>query len=414
MEFNLKFSKFIMFIGLVCSISCVNAQSIVLDPMLLDSSAEANSQLFERILSVENEEERYASITSYIDTYGPWVTLAGRDMVARIHVVSYLLQKRMDSTASLLLKNNIVDGWLSYRFNNGVANDFLFSLEGGNLSYIVSLFEYSPSGINTPFVVNLKGDKVTPLAVIASKKLTDIPNYESVLLALLDAGADPHKKSPSGLSPMLIASSANNVDFVRISQSFISNQDSTVKGLLSNTPLGSSEMLEMQAVADALIEREMADDANNYDQQKLHGLWIQMIIKGYNVPADLIYDLLKKQPGFSIDYKSDDGINGIMASTLSELYGGNVEYAKKLINRGAQASQLISVSEGDDEVKINLIQLALQKDNYKIVALLVSNNVNFVTLPDNDEIFILSQALEQKSFKSAFILKEALSVYLEE
>lgn len=380
----------------------------VIDPMTIETNVEANSQLFERILNIKDEAERYQSITVYIDSFGPWVGISTSTENVKIHVGSYLLQKGMVSDAVTLLKNNDMEGWLSYRFKDGVANNFLFALDGGSTDFLYALFEHAPSGINANFPVDLQGGMASPLGILASSRYAELPYYESVLIAALSAGGNPHKKLPSGISPMIIASSSNNMDFVRITQTFLSDQDGTVNGLLTNTPLEQSELLEMQAIADALIEKS-AEETSQFNYAKLHDLWIQMIMKGYNTPADLIYDELVKRPEFDIDASVEDGLTPLMASTLSNLYGGNVEYAKLLLDRGADPDVLIDIGE---EVKVNLIQLSLQNDNHKMVALYISAGVNFVTLPDDDEVFILSQALEQNAFKSAYIIKEALSATL--
>jgi ankyrin repeat protein len=408
MEFIVRLIPF-LFAAFVATTHLTSfGQSSVIDPMSIKSEVDSSSFLFERVLSESEPSKRYHSIKAFLDNSGPWITLQIDGEVARVHVTSYLLQKGMVEDAIIILKNNDVRGWLSYRFKAGVANDFMFALDSDSLDYIYALIDNSPSGINSVFPIDLAGNKASPLGILAAGKYADKPYYEILLTKLLNAGANPHLKLPSGISPMLIASSSNNMDFVRISQTYLSEQDSTVNGLLSNTPLASDQLLEMQAIADALIEKG-SSETDNYNFEKLHSLWVQMILKGYNVPADLIYDLLVKREEFSIDYKSPGGLSALMSTSLSDLYGGNVEYAKKLMERGADPKSVIVVNSGNDgDIKINLIQLSLQKDNHKIIALSISKGVNFITLPDNDDIFILAQALEQKAFKSAFILKEAL------
>ena len=139
-------------------------------------------------------------------------------------------------------------------------------------------------------------------------------------------------------------------------------------------------------------------------------MWVQMILKGYNLPADLMYDELKTRPEFNINAKAPGGFSPLMAATMSPLYGGNVEYAKLLIERGAKANILIDIpGEGEGEsVKVNFIQLALQRDNFKIVAIMISNNVNFISAPQDEDVLLLSEAMSQKAYVSAAILKQAL------
>ena len=142
-----------------------------------------------------------------------------------------------------------------------------------------------------------------------------------------------------------------------------------------------------------------------------------MILKGYNIAADLMYEKLTTYPKFSIDYRDNGGLSGLMAATLSEVYGGNVEYAKKLIDLGADPTVLINVQgiPGEEEpIKINLIQLALEKDNYKVVGLLIVSGVDFLFLPGSDELLMLHSAMEQKAFKSAEMIRQAIMQSMKE
>lgn len=383
----------------------------VADPLAIPYEQEVSIDLVEKTLQADNEVERHLGLSSLIKTFGPWITLQYNEQKMRIHIITYLLQKNLQQDAVSLIKSKEVPGWLSYRFQNGVANDFLFALDAGRIDYVLGLIEYAPEGVNSTFPVTLDGDLISPLSLLATDKYRKLPQYEVVLRALLKAGANPFAELPNGLSPMVISASTNNLAFSRIVNAFEAEKKGDGNDLFKNTPLSEDEVLEMQAIADALIERQ-ASQEDNYDFKSLHQLWIKMIIKGYNVPADIIYDKLISYKDFSIDYRSGEkGLTALMASTLSNLYGGNVEYAKRLIARGADPKALIDVS-GDGATKatrINLIQLALQNDNYKVVALLIQNGVNFVLLPDDEDTLILSEAMQQRAFKSAYVIKEAIN-----
>jgi hypothetical protein len=389
----------------------------VLDPMQLEQKAEQVNAvaLIEKIMKEPDPTSRYIGMASYLKAKGPWVTLSGGGLVARIHIVSYLLQQGYESDAVALLLNRDVEGWLSYRFQSGVANDFMFALDGGYLDYMDTLFKSSPGGLNTPFTLTLSGDKVSPLSMLASDKYKDKVFYESVIRKMLKYGANPHQEMPNGLSPMLVASSVNNMKFIKIVQAYLAEQKHTGDSLFSNTALASAELIEMQVIADAFIEKELKKK-QTYDYAKLHGLWVQMILKGYNIPAELIYDKLLTYKEFSLDYRKDNGLSALMASALSVQYGGNVEYAQRLVLRGADPSVLIQIN-GDnpnEPIMVNLIQLALQRDNYKVVALFIKSGVNYAMMPGSTEALILSEAVAQKAYKSAYVIKEALKAALAE
>jgi ankyrin repeat protein len=406
-------SFFIVFFLGVTTImgSAVSAQdgASLLDPMKIESKVEATSSLLSKVLSENSGIEQYQGVIGFIQYYGEWITLKTATGVSpRIHITSYLLQTGHESLASNLLKNGVVDGWISYRFMDAVSNDFLFALEGEYVEYLATLFQEKPNGINNEISIRLDGTNVLPIAVLATNEHKEKPRYKQILTGMLDAGANPYQKMDTGLSSLMIASSSNNMVFVRIVQDHFANESGSLKSLLKNTPLDSGQRIEMQAIADTLIE-QTAEKKSKYNFAKLHDMWIQMILKGYNVPADIIYEELRKRGEFNVDYLSDNGLNAMMAAVMSSLYGGNVEYANILLDRGAVPDYLIETYTDDGApLKIGYIQLALQKDNYKAVALLVSAGVNFVTVPDDEDTFLLSEALEQQAYLSATILRQAL------
>lgn len=387
----------------------------VFDAMTVEKVAVNPIPLLEKILNQETPDERYLGLANFVKTHGEWLALQNGEQQFRLHISSYLLQQGFEQEASDLLKSGDMKGWISYKFQDGVANDFMFALDTGRFQYIQALIDYAPNGVNSTFPVTLTGDSLTPLGLLATDKYQKHPQYEAVIRSLLKNGANPYHQLPNGLSPVVIAASSNNHLFTRIVHAYDSEQKGAASDLLRNTPLTDAEMIEMQTIADALIERKTQGN-DNYSFSKLHELWIQMILKGYNTPADLIYDRLLGFKEFKVDDRlNDGGLNGLMATALSSIYGGNVEYASRLIERGANPSFLIEVAgENEQEAtRINLIQLALQNDNHKVVTLLIQKGVNFVLLPDDEEALILSEAMEQRAFKSAFVIKEALNASLE-
>tara|TARA_Y100000310_G_scaffold104469_1_gene102790 strand:- start:823 stop:2082 length:1260 start_codon:yes stop_codon:yes gene_type:complete len=392
---------------LTSNVFASSADTSVLDPSNIEFKKEASSSLLARVLKEADEGKRYSGVVSFIEFYGPWVTLEGSETSPKIHISSYLLQSGSSDIAASLIKNGVIEGWMSYRFMDGVANDFIFALQGNHRDYLKSLFENVPRGLNTPFAVQLNGEKILPLALLATREYMEMPFYSDIVMSMLEAGANPNQKMTTGLSPLIIASSTNNMKFVRVVQSYNAGQTKSLKGLMTNTPLEDSELIEMQAIADTLIEQSSEKKAS-YKYDRLYTLWVQMILKGYNIPADIMYNELKTRPEFDINAKSGGGLTPLMAASLSTLYGGNVEYASLLIDRGAEPKVLIPVGEGDELVRVNLLQLALQKDNYKVVALMIAKGVNFISLPDHEDVLILSEAMEQRAYMSASIIKEAL------
>jgi ankyrin repeat protein len=412
MSYITRLAPFILAASSLIMPHVASAKNLAFDPMSVEvNNAKVIDSLYiEKLLDGKEESARYISLASMVKAHGEWVTIGSSGLKAKIHITSYLIQTNREQEAVNLIKNKDVGGWLSYSFQGGVFNDFVMALDTGSVNYIKALIESNPNGINTPFTLTAAGDEVTPISLLATDKYIEKDEYEAILRYLLKSGANPHQPLPNGMTPMVIASASNNMKFVRVSQAHISEQTEGKKGLFSNTPLSQSQMIEMQAIVDALIE-DQTKNGSKYKFSKLHEIWVQMIIKGYNVAADLIYDRLVSFPQFNVDYRDDGGLSGLMAASLSDIYGGNVEYAKKLIALGAEPQVLIDVKQSQeqkDSVKINLIQLSLSKDNYKVVGLLIVNGVDFLFMPESEEVLILHSAMEQKAFKSAELIRQAI------
>jgi ankyrin repeat protein len=383
----------------------------VKDPSTLQVDVRASSALLSRAMDVDGVEQRYRAVQGFMKMYGEWVILSAVDgTTPRIHISSYLLKMGHEDVASALLKNGAFDGWLTYQFAGGVVSDFQFAIEDGNVEYLSTLFSVSPSGLNTPMTIMLGSEPALPLAILASSKHAKSKHYEKIIYAMLNAGANPHQKMSTGVTPMLVASSGNNVKFIRVVQNFLEGQSSNMALMLKNTPLQSNELIEMQAIADALLETPQSEkDSIPYD--RLHDTWIQMILKGYNTAAEVFYLELKRRPEFEIDMQTKKGLNAMMAASMSTLYGGNVEYVSRLVDRGADVSFTINIPGDDGEIiQVGYLQLAFTSDNYKVVAQLISSGINFVHAPDNVEIPLVNEAYEQNAFLSATVIKHALSV----
>lgn len=409
--------KTLLISALLCTSLGVLAQEQVdigtlIDPDSASISSQATSGVIERVLEEPADDARYAGLKAYIEHYGPWVVVKSDNSEMRIHINSYLLQRGFSEDAGVLIKNQDVQPWLSYAFQGAVANDFMMAMNKGDKEYLEALFKYAPEGIGSEMAFTISGDRATPLALMATNQFVESPIYEWALNSMLATGVNPHARMGNDLSPMIIASSSNNTTFTRTAQSFLSGQGGQEGSLLKNAPLTQAETFEMQALIDAWIEKS-PEEIENYNTDRLFELWVQLIMRGFNFAADMIYDELKTRDRFDVDGQLGNGITPLMATALSSVYGGNVEYTRKLVELGADPHSLILVPADsetvDEDVEVNLIQLSLERDNYKVIAYLISQGVNFMTLPDNEEILILQQATEQKSYKSAYIIFEAVT-----
>jgi len=373
-----------------------------------------SSALIEKALTEDDPAARLIRVEQLVIENGEWVGISSPEGILNpLHVTNYLLQRGHEDAASRLIRSGAVEGWVSYPFQEGVVSDYSIALKIGAVKYIEALVDFKASQVNRPIQITQDGNETLPIAFLATNDYVEKSYYEAALLALLRGGADAFINMPNGVSPMLLANTSNNTKFIQIVQSFRDKQFDTPEGFFKNSPLSSSQLLEMQAIADLITE-----ESRRYSKlptSKVHDLWVKMILKGYNTPADMLYDILRQRDNFDIDQRNDMQMTALTATALSSIYGGNVEYAERLIKRGANPNQLITFSElGKEDVKLNIIQMSLQRDNYKIVALMIREGVDFVGIPGGGENdLLLSQAIQQNALKSVMVIRESLKRLVE-
>lgn len=157
---------------------------------------------------------------------------------------------------------------------------------------------------------------------------------------------------------------------------------------------------------DKILEDEMIKnvhekylDKKNYNVEELNTLFGDFIILGFNDAADLLFNT--KEAQININRYNASGFTPLMLSAISNIEGGNVEYAKKLIEAGANPNQLTLKNN------IPVISLAAHRDKYKVVALLVFSNANFLKVDDLG-MAPIDHAFRTSSVRSAEIIKEAI------
>jgi hypothetical protein len=355
-------------------------------------------------------EQEVLAMKEFIAKEGQWSDLAGN----KIHISVYLIQFDKADVAKELLEAEVIDGFVSFQFQDAYLSDVQVALVEGEVDYFKALLKRYPEKVNDPIRLNAKGDKVSILGLLSTNQHKDKIYYESLVLAALKSGADPRSEIDKGVSPLVMASSFGNDKFIEIVGHYENSlpNPQTEEEFFKNPSLTTAEMIDEQSVIDAFIElRSEAGDAG-YETKDLHKLWVKMITKGYNSMADVLYNALKDRDDFSIDMRTDRGLSGLIASGMSKVYGGNVDYAKKLIARGADVHQVIQFGDGSDAYNTGLIELALPSDNHKFIALMINKGVNFLHSPSNQSSLIIDMAIKQKAYRSAFVIKTSIEEYV--
>jgi ankyrin repeat protein len=146
-------------------------------------------------------------------------------------------------------------------------------------------------------------------------------------------------------------------------------------------------------------------DVKNYNEAELNELFNSFIAFGHNEAADLI--LNNGNVKVDVNRYNEKGLTPLMAASIAPIKGGNVEYAKKLIELGADVNLTSNGTE------FSPISMATTVNNYKVVAYLILKGAAFMKA-DKLGYMPIDYALKNNSLESAKLLKEALTVKLKE
>lgn len=146
------------------------------------------------------------------------------------------------------------------------------------------------------------------------------------------------------------------------------------------------------------------DVLSQEEQDELNNLFVNFISLGMNNAADTIWN--NKKVHIDLNRYSDNGLTPLMAASITPIEGGNIEYAIKLVDNGAD------VNQGAKKSDISPVSLASTVDNYKVVAYLILKGAKFMS-QDKLELRPIDYALKNNSVKSAAVIKESLDVVLD-
>lgn len=170
-----------------------------------------------------------------------------------------------------------------------------------------------------------------------------------------------------------------------------------------NEPL--SKVSAEQQQLEIKVLKEKYFDKQNYNEQELNDLFNSFIAFGHNEAADLI--LNNGHVKIDVNRYNETGYTPLMAAATAPIKGGNVEYAKKLIDLGAD------VNLSSKGTQFSPISMATAVNNYKVVGYLILKGAAFMKY-DGLGYMPIDYALRNNSLESAKIIKEALTVKLRE
>ena len=187
----------------------------------------------------------------------------------------------------------------------------------------------------------------------------------------------------------------------------LKNNESS-KNILQNQELSKEDIETEKFIIEALDKVYFSKEKLNKDEKfELFSEYVRNIIRGYNNAAEAIWKYSLNNDDFNIDlsYYSKSNITPLMAASISDLEGGNVEYAIKLLERGADPNQTTAKNN------ISTISLATVKDNYKTLTALILAGAN--PLKKDDMGFTAyDYAKKHESEKSILILLNIINSFI--
>jgi ankyrin repeat protein len=363
--------------------SVPNAESTKKSAVILGNETIVN------ILKHETLAKRYILLKSYIsNSKNLLITIIKDGKSYNIPVLSYLLMEGYEEESLKLVKEKLLTPYESFPFNDNEYNDVLISILNEQTDYFNYVVHKFPEKLNEQFKFNNEEGYYLLMAVAENKTLQSGISTTT----LLDLGASPYIQTLNGHTAEKLAAAKNNNYFLESLHHFENKTKS--KNSRLNPPLPYKERIQEEKIIENLNNGLLTELEKSYSI--LNEQWITLIIHGYNKAADMLYSSLSKMEEFDINTPNKNGINALMATTMSKVPSGNIEYAIKLFERDIDPNYEFKNTTSMD--------IAIKKDAYKIVILLIKNKVNFVK--NKEGIYYFDIALKNKSLRSAYILKE--------
>lgn len=268
------------------------------------------------------------------------------------------------------------------------TSDIVVAMENNMSNYILEVLP-NVNNINSTFKYN---DTQNMTLFMVFSMHPNINNKDKIYDLFIEKNTDVNLKNINGLNAFDIANKYNNYFFKEYYIKKIGGEKISL--LFENDPLTVEEKNNQKKIIENLKNGLLEDIVSKGKEVEY---FTKYIVRGYNDAADIILPFVE-----NINDKNEDGLTPLMASSISTLNGGNVEYAKKLIEYG------VDINLTNNEVgNVTPLSFALVRDNYKVVTLLIVNNVKY-DLKDDNGLNSFDYALKYDAVKSSIILNSML------
>ena len=397
----MKLKTISMIIASILLTSNINAQTLEsgqteVSNIEISENVVLENKNIQTILKQETFAKRYILLKGYL-TQNPdlLIEIKNEDKSYQIPILSYLLIEGFEQEALKLVEEKVVESFTVFDFNGNEYNDILISILNNQDDYFKKVTQLNKENINKQFKFNNEEGYYILMAVAELKNLRS----NMYTRHLLELGANPYLQTKNGHTAEKVAAYKNNTYFLETLNNFENNVEG--RDTLENSPLPYKEQVKQNKIIenlkDGLLE-ELSKDVKNMTNK-----WITLIILGYNDAAEIIFEELSKNEEFSINDTNDNNINALMATALSAIPGGNVEYALKLIERDIDISYEFKDTRA--------LHIAISKDAYKVVLQLIKKGDNFIK--DKDGTYFFDIAMQNKAYKTAHVIKSAARILVE-
>lgn len=354
------------------------------------------------ILSIKPEERAtyIKNIINKFDTDLVYINYQEKNIP--ISVTAFLLLNELEDLAVYLIDAEIVQPMKLFKFENNEMSDLIIAIENDYINFFDSALR-KLENVNQQYKYN--GEEGFSLLMHTAIKKNNTTYH--MTYSLIKKGANENLSTYNNMTPLKLAKIENNRLFINAISDY---RDSLIKSkdvpehLMKNTSLSVQQIREQVRILNN-FQNGLLDKV--FEDKEEYSVLNSMIMMGYNDVADLILNRLKEENRFNANFIGEDGLSPLMSAAASDLSGGNVEYAHKLINNGADVN--LKNSDG-----INAAQISVSMDNAKVLLLLLENNVNiFEKNIDGEDLF--EQAINNKpaSINSALVIKRYAEMLLE-
>lgn len=351
-----------------------------------------------------SSEERFYFLEDKIKENGHLVKVETETDFFYIPIHSFLLIQGHEKLAAQLVKERLVEPFEVFNYGNGdESSDLVLAIESNNIDYFNAVIE-DIDDIDKRFIYS--GEKGFTLLMVSAMNKT--PSTYIFTHKLLTRGANLNILSYNDLSPITIAQSKENRIFLNASNDFsvLERSKKDAIDFLKNNQISGEKRLRQNRVMENL-EKGLLKELLSEDEPHEHVF--DLTLRGYTKAALKLIKELEEKGDFNPNYKNEDNFSLLMATSMADIIGGDVEVASKLIALGADINYITEEDYTEGEI-------AVVRDAYKVLFLLISHGFDPFTPESSSkgvDLMSLSVITDPVAINSLNVLTLMYEEYIE-